>query len=147
MLKSSLFSILIFLSFSCRKETITYTSKCDCKNAIVGYFEMEDCQVYICSLPSTTPFYCTGGKLEVAVNFEMNRISFRSPVWKLCTAPVHLFACAGPCQPLQGYACEAYIFNAMLDPMTNELCLEIDDEFLPCSVGEDQGFWFALATE
>lgn len=158
MLKTALFfAILVSLVSACKQETIQPATpapddepeavKCKCKNLIVGYFELEDCQVYICSLPSTPPFSCTGGKLEVSTSFEQNRVTFRSTTWKLCTAPVRLFACVGPCQPLQGYACEAHVFSAALDPLTNELCLEIDDEFLPCAAEEDGGFWFLLATE
>lgn len=157
MLKTALFFAILFILFSaCKQEPLEPPApgepepkpiSCKCSKIISGYYEMEDCQVYINSLPATMPFSCVGGKLEIAISFEQNRVTFRSPVWKFCPGPVKLYTCAGPCAPLSGYACEAHVFSTDIDPLTGELCLEIDDEFLPCSAEEDDGFWFALAVQ
>ncbi len=118
---------------------------CTCKNFLLGYFEMEDCQLY---LPIESPFSCQGyDLLELSWNFEMHRITFRSTDFRFCEKPVQLWVYDGEPSPTAAWSCEATIVSAQLDFNGHELCLELDDDFLTCAFEKEDGFWFALAVE
>lgn len=118
---------------------------CACEKLLLGYFEMEDCQVYLSSLLGVPPFSCVGGKLEVSTNFGQGRVTFRSKVWTFCERPVKLWVWGGQTiSPLSGLACDAYFFDTSLGLDGHELDLQLDEEFLPCAFDEEEGFWFAL---
>ncbi|MBI1228145.1 MAG: hypothetical protein GC192_23125 [Bacteroidetes bacterium] len=118
---------------------------CLCDNLLIGYFEMEDCQLY---LPTESPFSCQGYDiLELSWNFEMHRVTFRSTDYRFCEAPVELWVYDGDTSPFAEWSCEATVVSAQLDFNGHELCLELDDAFLPCAFEKEDGFWFALAVE
>ncbi|MEY3053042.1 MAG: hypothetical protein RLY31_2827 [Bacteroidota bacterium] len=116
--------------------------KCRCEKLLIGYYEMEDCQLY---LPGQSPFDCSGHFLEVAVDYPAAAITFRVTDRRFCRLPTRLFACSGPCHTaLSGYACEAEISLAVLHPNQQELTLYCDPDFLACAHEADEGFWFVL---
>lgn len=125
--------------------TDVLTEPCVCNNLLIGYFEMEDCQLY---LSGNSPFSCTGsGLLELSWNFEMHRTIFRSTDYRFCKAPVELWVYDDEPSPTAAWSCEATIVAAQLDFNGHELCLELDDDFLTCAFEKEDGFWFALAVE
>jgi hypothetical protein len=118
---------------------------CTCKNFLLGYFEMEDCQLY---LPTESPFSCQGyDLLELSWNFEMHRVTFRSTEFHFCEKPVQFWVYDGEPSPTASWSCEATVVHAQLDFNGHELCLELDDAFLTCAFEKEDGFWFALAVE
>jgi hypothetical protein len=155
-MKNILITTLIMgclLLSSCKKDnepqpittTDVPTKPCNCTNLIIGYFEMEDCQLY---LPTESPFSCQGyDLLELSWNFEMHRVTFRSTDYRFCKAPVELWVYDGEPSPFAEWSCEATVVSAQLDFNSHELCLELDDTFLPCAFEKEDGFWFALAVE
>ncbi len=118
---------------------------CRCDNLLIGYFEMEDCQIY---LPIEPPFTCQGyDLLELAINFQMHRVTVRSTEYRFCKAPAELWTYkAGP-SPAAPWSCEATVVSAQLDFNGHELDLQLDENFLLCAYEEEDGFWFALAVE
>jgi hypothetical protein len=121
------------------------TKPCNCANLLIGYFEMEDCQLY---LPTESPFSCQGyDLLELSLNFEQQRVTFRSTDYRFCDKPVELWVYEGEPSPTAAWSCEATVISAQLDFNGHELCLELDDAFLPCAFEKEDGFWFALAVE
>ena len=118
---------------------------CTCKNFLLSYFEMEDCQLY---LPTESPFSCQGyDLLELSWNFEMHRVTFRSTDYRFCENPVQLWVYDGEPSPTAAWSCEATIVSTQLDFNGHELCLELDDDFLTCAFEKEDGFWFALTVE
>ncbi len=116
--------------------------KCRCERLLIGYYEMEDCQLY---LPGIPPFDCDGHFLEVDVDYPAAAVTFRATDRMFCQVPTRLFACSGPCHTaLAGYACEAVILQAVLHPDQQTLTLYCDPEFLACAHEADEGFWFVL---
>jgi hypothetical protein len=111
----------IFLS-SCTKEdepqpqpntTDAPDKPCYCSNLLMGYFEMEDCQLY---LPGNSPFSCVGyDLLELSWNFEMHRVTFRSTDYRFCEKPVELWVYDGEPSPTAPWSCEATVVSAQLD--------------------------------
>jgi|JRYF01.1.fsa_nt_gb hypothetical protein len=149
---TTLLSGCILLS-SCTKEdepqpqtTAGEAAKeCQCNNLLIGYFELEDCQIY---LPIEPPFSCQGyDLLEIATNFEMHRVTFRSTEYRFCNAPLELWTYKGDLTPSAPWSCEAMVVAAQLDFNGHELDLELDENFLLCAFEEEDGFWFALAVE
>jgi|GEM_PF-2688422 len=121
------------------------TKPCNCTDLLIGYFEMEDCQLY---LPTESPFSCQGyDLLELSWNFEMHRVTFRSTDYRFCEKPVELWVFDGEPSPTASWSCEATVVHAQLDFNGHELCLELDDAFLTCAFEKEDGFWFALAVE
>jgi hypothetical protein len=125
--------------------TVETTKPCTCANLLMGYFEMEDCQLY---LPGNSPFSCVGSDLlELSWNSEMHRVTFRSTDYRFCKAPVELWVYDGEPSPTAAWSCGATAVSAQLDFNGHELCLELDDAFLTCAFEKEDGFWFALAVE
>ena len=135
--------ILVALEIKCG-DAPEPTDGCHCENLLTGYFEMEDCQVY---LPGQQPFHCAGNDLEVAMNLEQDRVTFRSEKWAFCTHPIGLWTYGGLPSPTAPYSCEAEILNAELDFGGHELDLLLDGDFLLCAFEEEDGFWFSLAVQ
>jgi hypothetical protein len=149
---TTLFLGCLLLS-SCKKDnepqpvttTDVPTKPCNCTSLLIGYFEMEDCQLY---LPIEPPFSCQGyDLLELSWNFEMHRVTFRSTDYRFCEKPVELWVYDGEPSPFAEWSCEATIASAQLDFNGHELCLELDDDFLTCAFEKEDGFWFALSVE
>ena len=123
----------------------TPTKPCNCTDLLIGYFEMEDCQLY---LPTESPFSCQGyDLLELSWNFDMHRVTFRSTDYRFCDKPVELWVYEGEPSPTTAWWCEATVVFAQLDFNGHELCLELDEDFLTCAFEKEDGFWFALAVE
>lgn len=118
---------------------------CYCNNLLMGYFEMEDCQLY---LPGNSPFSCVGSDLlELSWNFEQHRVTFRSTEYRFCKSPVELWTYKGEPSPTAPWSCEATVVEALLDFNGHELDLQLDENFLLCAFEQEDGFWFALAVE
>ncbi len=118
---------------------------CHCTNLLIGYFEMEDCILY---LPVQQPFSCQGyDLLKIAWNFEQHRVTFRSTDYRFCKAPVELWTYEGEPFFTAEWSCEAEVIEAQLDFNGHELDLELDEDFLLCAFEQEEGFWFALAVE
>ncbi len=155
-MQNIIFNILItcccLLVPSCTKDgdtpkppSATPAKSCDCSSLLIGYLEMEDCQVY---LPGNQPFSCVGNELlEISWNVGMHRAIFRSTVHSFCKSPVQLWVYDGEPSPSADWSCSATIVFAQLDFDGHELCLELDDAFLTCAFEKEDGFWFALAVE
>lgn len=135
--------MLVALEIKCGNDSQPIND-CNCENLLTGYFEMEDCQVY---LPDQQPFSCAGNDLEVAMNVGQHRVTFRSEKWTFCTHPIQLWTFEGPSSPTAPYSCEAEVLDAMLDFGGHELDLLLDEDFLLCAYEEEDGFWFSLAVE
>ncbi len=155
-MKNILITIFIMgciLFTSCKKDdepkpattTDVPTKPCNCTSLLIGYFEMEDCQLY---LPGSSPFSCVGSDLlELSWNFEMHRVTFRSTDYRFCKAPIEIWTYKGEPSPTTPWSCEATVVEAMLDFNGHELDLQLDEDFLLCAFEEEDGFWFALAVE
>ena len=119
------------------------TEPCNCRELLIGYFEWEDCQVYLKGIPHS----CTAtGKLQVALNFAQDRVTFRHPGWRFCSRPTEFWCWYGQngASPLTPWVCDGYAISASLDLDNHELDIQLDDEFLNCAFEEEEGFWFAI---
>jgi hypothetical protein len=154
-MKNITFNLLLLgcsLFLSCDKDdepkpvtTDAPVKPCYCNNLLMGYFEMEDCQLY---LPGNSPFSCVGSDLlELSWNVKMHRVTFRSTDYRFCKAPVELWVYEGEPSPFAKWSCEATVVSAQLDFNGHELDLELDEDFLTCAFEKEDGFWFALAVE
>ncbi|MCB0517322.1 MAG: hypothetical protein H6577_26430 [Lewinellaceae bacterium] len=135
---------LVIISEDCTTTDVP-TKPCQCKKLLLGYFEMEDCILY---LPGQQPFSCQGyDLLELAWNFDQRRATFRSTEYQFCKAPVELWAYGGEPSLTAPWTCQAEIVEAQLDFNGHEIDLELDEGFPLCAFEEDGGFWFVLPVE
>ena len=118
-----------------------------CEELLIGYFEMEDCVVY---LPGHSPFNCTGNDLEIIPDLTANKLTLRSSVYQFCDRPLKIYTCgkslAWPenCKT-PAYACQATILEKNLSLDEQQLELTFDQNFFDCAFESDsEGFWFAL---
>lgn len=96
---------------------------------------MEDCGIY---LPSSrlSPARATA-YFEIATNFEMHRVTFRSTEYQFCKTPVILWMYKDAPSSSIPWSCEVTVVSTQLDFNGYEPDLQLDENFLLCTFEED----------
>ena len=131
-----------------KARTIKQPPACDCSSLLIGFYELEDCVIY---LPGSTPFNCQlNPLLKLDFDFQNATAKFTSNTYQFCESPVKIYSCGKSLSCSESckspaLTCNAQIISATLSPGGNQLELALDAGFPNCAFeSNSEGFWFAL---